>query len=346
MLDKPDIADATIIDVLDSVYGIACREITFLPLGADTNTAVYRAVGATQTEYFVKLRRGDFNEMTVVIPAFLHRQGVPHLIAPLSTRTHTLWAKMEAFKVMVYPFIEGKNGYEVPLSETQWHEMGRAFRHLHATPIPPEFAHHLPHETYSPHWRTTLTTFLSRTDSDTFTDPITVDLFAFLAEKRTELLQMITRTEQLAEQMQSRSLPLVLCHADIHAGNALVQEDVTFYIVDWDTIRMAPRERDLMYVGAGLWGNWQSADAEETFFYRGHGESDVDPVAIAYYRYERVIEDIALYCDQILQPDESDEERALALHYLKWNFVPDKTIAQARRADLLAIREPRGETPC
>ena len=44
MLEKPDIADEQIIACLRDAYGLNIRQIEFLPLGADRNTAVYRAV--------------------------------------------------------------------------------------------------------------------------------------------------------------------------------------------------------------------------------------------------------------------------------------------------------------
>ena len=44
MLEKPNFPDEKIIACLQAEYGLKVAQITFLPLGADTNTAVYRAV--------------------------------------------------------------------------------------------------------------------------------------------------------------------------------------------------------------------------------------------------------------------------------------------------------------
>ncbi len=56
MLEKPDLADEIIIDCLGTEYGLAASKVAFLPLGADLNTAVYRAWCAGGMDYFVKLR--------------------------------------------------------------------------------------------------------------------------------------------------------------------------------------------------------------------------------------------------------------------------------------------------
>lgn len=86
MLEKPDIHDEKIIACLKSEYGLDVESITFLPLGADLNTAVYRAVTRNKTSYFVKIRRGDFDEASVTIPQFLSDSGIKQIIPPLPTQ--------------------------------------------------------------------------------------------------------------------------------------------------------------------------------------------------------------------------------------------------------------------
>lgn len=88
-----------------------------------------------------------------------------------------------------------------------------------------------------------------------------------------------------------------------------------------------------MYPGAGLFGGVRSPQAEETLFYAGYGAVAVDPVALAYYRYERIIQDIAAYCAQLLLTVEGGEDRVQSLQYLASNFLPDGTIAIAGAAD-------------
>ena len=76
MLDKPDIEDAVIVAAVGDGFGLKIVQVMFLPLGADFDTAVYRAVAADGTAYFLKLRRGNFDEVAVAIPRFLQTQGI------------------------------------------------------------------------------------------------------------------------------------------------------------------------------------------------------------------------------------------------------------------------------
>ena len=70
---------------LRRAYGLEVAGVAFLPLGADANTAVFRATTLNHTDYFVKLRSGAFVETAVFLPKHLHDQGNPYIIPPLPT---------------------------------------------------------------------------------------------------------------------------------------------------------------------------------------------------------------------------------------------------------------------
>jgi spectinomycin phosphotransferase len=333
MLEKPDIEGEKIISCLKREYGLPVTDITFLPLGADLNTAVYRAITPNQTPYFVKLRRDDFDEAAVAVPKYLHDHDLRQVIPALTTQTRQLWADLPPFKVILYPFVEGEDGYERPLTDRQWIEFGTALKQFHTATIPATITHSIKREAFSPRWRDTVKRFLERIAQETFVEPVAAGMAAFLQSKRSQTLALVQRTEQLAQQLQAKPPEFILCHADIHAWNLLITDDGALYMVDWDTLIFAPKERDLMFVGGGLGGNGRTPQAEETLFYQGYGQTKINQIALAYYRYERIIEDIGVYCEQIFLSDEGGEDRPQALEYLQSNFRPNGTIAVARQAD-------------
>jgi spectinomycin phosphotransferase len=333
MLEKPDLPDEKISACLQSEYGLPVVQIAFLPLGADPNTAVYRAAAGDGTPYFVKLRRGIFDETCVALPKFLSDQGIAHIIAPLATPTARLWASLDDFTLMLYPFVEGRNGYEVDLSDRHWVELGAALKRIHATAAPPALIRRIPRETYSSQWRESVKTFLARVEADAFDDPVAVKLAALLKTQRAEILDLVRRAERLAQALQARSPESVVCHSDLHAGNVLIDSDDGFYIVDWDNPILAPKERDLMFAGGGQFGAARTPQEEEALFYRGYGQTPIDPRALAYYRYERIVQDIAAFCEQILSTGEGGEDREQAFQYLASNFLPNNMIEIAHKSD-------------
>lgn len=335
MLEKPDLADERITACLQQAFGLKIADITFLPLGADLNTAVYRATTHDNTAYFVKLRGGHFDETAVTISQHLHHQGLEQIIPAIPTPKGQLWADLPPYKVILYPFVVGKDGYERPLTDLQWTEFGTALKQLHTIPLPTSLTQPLKREIFSPHWRETVRHFLQRMEQDTFAEPVAAAMAAFLQSKKEETLALVERTEQLAQLLLNEAAPFILCHADIHVWNLLISDEGRLYMVDWDTLILAPKERDLMFVGSGLGGNGRSPQEETNLFYQGYGQTSVNPIGLAYYRYERIIEDIGVSCEQIFLSDAGGEDRPQALKYLKSNFQPNGTIAMARQADPL-----------
>src|SRR5947209_3246762 len=97
MLEKPDLPDDILISCLRDDYGLPVAHIVFLPLGHDVKTAVYRVVADDGTPYFLKLRRGAFDEAIVTIPQFLSECGNRQVIPSLETRARQLWTHVDAF---------------------------------------------------------------------------------------------------------------------------------------------------------------------------------------------------------------------------------------------------------
>jgi spectinomycin phosphotransferase len=333
MLEKPDLQEEKIVACLQDEYEVHVIQVAFLPLGADQNTAVYRAIADGEIPYFVKLRRGVFNEIAVALPKFLSDQGIRQIIPPLMTKTGQLWTSLDDFKLILYPFVEGHHGYEIELSDRHWSDFGRTLKSLHTAIVPPALMRRIQRETYSPRWRKIVKTFLERVEGDAFDDPVAIKLAAFLKAKRDGILDLLGRAERLAQALQARSPEFVLCHSDVHAGNILIDADDALYIVDWDDPILAPKERDLMFIGGGQGFIGHTAQEEESLFYRGYGQTQIDPIALAYYRYERIIQDIAVYCEQLFLTNEGGEDREQSLRYLASNFLPNNTIEIAYKSD-------------
>ena len=333
MLEKPDFEDKNIIACLEQAYGLPIADIAFLPLGADLNTAVYSATTHNNKKYFVKLRRGNFDKAAIAVPNYLSDHGLKQIIPSLTTQTGQLYANMPPFKMILYPFVEGHDGYERPLSTRQWTEFGTALKQFHTTSFPTSITNSIKMETFSPRWRDTVKIFLERIEYEAFTEPIAAKTAVFLQSKHADILALVQRTEQLAQKLQTHTPEFILCHADIHAWNLLVTDDGTLYMVDWDTLIFAPKERDLMFVGGGLGGNGRTPQEEETLFYQGYGPIKINQTALAYYRYERIIEDIAIECEQIFLFDDNSLDRQQALVNLKSNFRLNGTIAVAHQTD-------------
>jgi spectinomycin phosphotransferase len=331
MLEKPAIQDELIAAALAQDYRLNVTAIHFLPLGADQHTAVYRAVTAANQAHFVKLRSGDFNPASVIVPSLLQADGIERVIAPVRTHDHRLWVDLEGFRLAVYPFVEGQNAYEVSLQAQHWVDLGRTLREIHDVVLPA--AVRIPGENFSDQWRSRVRSVQQQCVETVFDDPVSAEFAALINARRSEIDQVAARAEALSKAIQQESLEFVLCHGDIHAGNMLIDRQGALHVIDWDTLIYAPRERDLMYAGAGLGGGWFSPDEEERLFYQGYGAVEVNTATLAYYRFERIVQDIAEYSEQILLGPAESADRREGLRQLSGQFLPGQVIAIALQSD-------------
>ncbi|MRR52777.1 MAG: aminoglycoside phosphotransferase family protein, partial [Rhodocyclaceae bacterium] len=216
MLEKPTLPDERIFAMLRDSYGLRAASVEFLPLGADYNTAVYRVVGTAL--YFLKLRSGVFDENSLVIPALLRELGIREIIPVLKTVAGQLWANLDAYTCILYPFIAGRNGFDAPLSDAQWARFGAALKAVHGVALPEHIRQRVPREDWSALWRETVRGFQAQAETQAFADALASKMAAFLRAHRAEIDFLVARAEQLAAVLQARPLEFVLCHYDIHAG--------------------------------------------------------------------------------------------------------------------------------
>lgn len=324
MLEKPNIPDELILALLLDEYGLRAAELTFLPIGADTGTIVYRVTDREGTVYFLKLRK-NFNEVSVRVPLFLKEIGLNEIIIPFHTKSKQYWADFGEYKIILYPFIQGKNGFEADLTNEHRRTLGAALKRIHTAQIPPELKKLIRRESYSSQWRQEVRWLQEHVKSESFDDPTAAKLAEFVRSKQNEISQIIERAEDLALELQAEPPEFVLCHTDIHGGNILISDEGQLYIVDWDDPILAPKERDLMFIGAGIDNLWRST-RQLVMFNDGYGKLKTDKSAIAYYRYERVIEDLASYGAQLLLTDEGGADRESAYRRFTSNFEIRSTI--------------------
>jgi len=327
MLEKPDIPDEQIISRLQEEYDLCVAKLNFLPIGADMGTVVYRLVTQEGTKYFLKLRKG-FTEIVVTVPIYLKSQGIQEIIIPFETKKKQYWADFGEYKIILYPFIEGKNGFQMELSDQHKRRLGSTLKAIHSTQVPPELQRLIPRETFSSQWRESLKSLQAQAEETLFPDPTAAKLAEFIKSRRAVIDRLIERTKELAVELQSKPSEMVICHTDIHGANMLIRTDgrpPVLYIVDWDAPLLAPKERDLMFIGGGIDYIWKSK-RDEALFYEGYGKTRINFAMMAYYRYERVIEDLVAYGEQLLLTDEGGADREEALRRFASNFEPGQTI--------------------
>ncbi|HHQ4121627.1 TPA: aminoglycoside O-phosphotransferase APH(9)-Ia [Legionella pneumophila] len=317
--------------LLKVYYGIDIHTVQLIVGGADMNAFGYKA-DSESNSYFVKLKYGHHDEINLSIIRLLHDSGIKEIIFPIYTRDTKLFQQIDHFKIIVYPFINAPNGFTQNLTEKQWHQLGKVLRQIHETSVPTAIQQRLRKETYSPKWREMVRSFYNKIGFDDSDDQITTDFKTFFNQKIDSIHRLVDSSEELSKKIQLDLDKYVLCHSDVHAGNVLVVNEGSIFIIDWDEPMLAPKERDLMFIGGGI-GNVWNKPHEIDYFYEGYGKTNVDKIILSYYRHERIVEDIAVYGQDLLSRDQNNESRLESFKHFKSMFDPNDVVEIAFSSD-------------
>ena len=303
MIEKPDISDEKIIVALQENYSIPVSEIEFLPIGNDASAFAYRVETIDQISYFLKLKTDFSNLAGLFVPRFLKDNGIEQVIAPFSTKTQYLWAIIDGFALILYPFIAGNEAMKVGMTDAQWIEFGSVLKRIHTTELLSDVAQYVKRETFIPQWSNSAKELHKQINARSYDDPYRKELAAFWKENNETIQTLIARTEMMGKRFQQTDLEFVLCHADIHTANILITQDQNMIIVDWDDTLFAPKERDLMFVLGGD----TIQTREEQMFFNGYGSVKINQLALAYYRYEWCVQEIGDFGERVFLAKDTGE---------------------------------------
>lgn len=331
MLEKPAISELEIETCLQQSYGLHPASLDFLPWGNDANGWVYRVSGADGASYFLKLKQGALYPAAYLAPGFFKDQGITSVVAPLPTRANELWAPLGNLTAILYPFIEGDNGWNNGLPGQRWQELGAAVKSIHSLEPPAYLLETLRKERFDLQEYLELHTLDRQLYIMEGKDALEREFIAIWKAKRPIITGLLNQMVKLAAILREASLPLVICHADLHPGNVLLDPGGPLFIIDWDDVMLAPKERDFLFVEVG-----DLAESQPPPFFQGYGKVAINWLALAYYRCERVIQDVLAFAqDVFFRPDFGPENRASSVGWFGSIFEPsgevEATLATARQ---------------
>lgn len=303
MLEKPALPDEAILSCLQAAFGVRADSLEFLPVGNDATAWAYR-VRATGTSYFLKVKSGKLKEAALTIPRYLHDQGLGQVVAPLPAFSGLLYHPLESFSLILYPFIDGANGIQAGLDSALRRELGTVLQKIHSLALPPHLAAQLPRERFAPPWIPVIARLEETLARGDLRSPEACQLAVFWREKQTEINAVVARATETGKALQAATLDFVLCHADFHDANLLIDPAGRLFIVDWDEVILAPKERDLVFVTDTPGDSRQLRDPQSRLFFEGYGPAHINPLALQYYQDEWTVQEIGDFGERILLRDD------------------------------------------
>jgi spectinomycin phosphotransferase len=316
----------TIFSRITNYYGIEINSFEELKLGADKDTHTYK-IGNGNTKYFLKIRSGCFNTLSIVIPNFLaEEKNIENIIKPIKTLDGKLYIRYSSFHICLYPFVMGNDCWNYNFSEVQWNIFGNVLYSIHNADFPTNILNKLPKENYGSQSRKYVHNMLTKIEERK--EILIKEYIEFLTKRKDIIYKLIDNAENKSKEVKMLQQNNCVCHGDIHAGNIMVSEDGKLFLVDWDTIIYSPKERDLMFIGGGIGNKWNTID-EIRNFYKGYKNSMINEEIVSYYRFERIIKDIEEYDYQLIAPSTNRTDKINIVNILESQFDKDNVVDMA-----------------
>jgi spectinomycin phosphotransferase len=227
---------------------------------------------------------------------------LPFVLAPVQNRNGAAIVRLGcAHAVAVFPYVHGACGVfgeELPPGERN-----------HLVDMPAALHRAAPgriqvplHEVELAH-RNDLETALSDLGQQWDGGPLSEPARALLAPRAEQVRHLLARFDRLAE--RATALEPVITHGEPHPANLLTAGTDTF-LIDWDTVGLAPPERDLWWVISDTSGD------EAARYTRATGRP-VDPAALALYRLRWALDDLSIFVSRLRSGHDrsADAEHAL-----------------------------------
>ncbi len=135
------------------------------------------------------------------------------------------------------------------MTDEQWKQVGSIFRRIHQVRLPPVGFESLRKETFDPEeytrWVRAFETQLAHAEGRGAGQQ---ERSACWPAHQSTIHMVVTTLEKLAGVLQSQTFPYVICHADLHARNLIRDQAGWVFVIDWDEVVLAPKERDFIFV--------------------------------------------------------------------------------------------------
>jgi spectinomycin phosphotransferase/16S rRNA (guanine(1405)-N(7))-methyltransferase len=248
---------------LTEMWGLVVASIEYLPVGFGSHHWV--AVEPGGTTWFVTVddldakqldagetRDAGFGRLRAALATAvdLYEAGVPFVVAPMPTRSGAPLVRLDArFAGALYPYVAGRRfSWGDALTHRQRGELLDLVVALHSTPT--RVTPHVITDQHGVPYRDVLEAALDRSLAGWDDGPYGRATLDLVVESSAALRRVLGRFDDLVLGLRALEPALVVTHGEPHPGNTMATSG-GFVLIDWDTVLLAPPERDLWIMDPG-----------------------------------------------------------------------------------------------
>ncbi|MDP9303829.1 MAG: aminoglycoside phosphotransferase family protein [Actinomycetota bacterium] len=294
---------STLIDVLPDGWGFDVEAVHYAAVGGGSYHWVVEDVegkrgfvtaddldqkpwlGDTHESAFDGLRRAF--ETAVA----LRDGGLDFVVAPIpTTRGEAVRRIGPGYTIALFPFVDGQTGTYGHYETAERAALLTTLAELHRAPVVGSVTSRVDLDLPG---RRRLEAALRELSQTWSAGPFSERARKLLAPHASDVVELLALSDRLSIDVARRSTDWVVTHGEPHGGNVM-RVGESHVLVDWDTVALAPPERDLwMLVGD---------NGEEANGYSAATGHEVDAVAMNFFRLRWDLADIAAFSDLLRSP--------------------------------------------
>ena len=233
----------------------------------------------------------------------LRQAGLSFVVAPLPAKSGETVVRIgDRHAVAVYPFVAGRSGRFGHADPEERVAVAALLAELHLTSRVAG-AHARGRGVGFPE-RTHIEAGLRELDRPWVGGPFAEPARHVLAGSADHITDLLARTDRLAAGVEARGAGWVVTHGEPHAGNVM-RTTAGRALVDWDTVALAPPERD-------LWMLVDTLDDEAAQLYASATGRRLDPEALEFFRLTWDLKDLAEHLNVLRAPHRETEDTTRA----------------------------------
>lgn len=242
-------------------------------------------LGDTREAVFDGLRRAFDTSLA------LRNHGLDFVVAPSpSSSGETVRRLGPRHTIALFPFLDGQAGRFGEYT-TEQSAVLRMLAELHqATPAVESTARTLELELPG---RNELDAALREVDQPWAGGPFSEPAREALTGGAQAVIEQLAHADRLSADLASRGVARVVTHGEPHAANVM-RVGKTHVLIDWDTVALAPPERDLWMLAG--------ADGEDLAAYTAATDHTPDQAAVDFYRLAWDLGDLSEYLTVLRSP--------------------------------------------
>ncbi len=137
------------------------------------------------------------------------------------------------------------------------------------------------------------------------------DITSILLNAKERILHGAERIRTYQNQLSVSQVPLVVSHGDLSLGNLLITPSKKIYIIDWDDVGLAPREKDFMFF----------VNKNYHDFLKGYKsiipEVSVSKEILKYYQIKWTLDEILFFAQRLLYNNPNYQQRQYDIEQLQ-----------------------------